>query len=156
MRVLGMVEAGGEMDRFRGVLEVGRYGVFIGFGVLSIRMIFVTLTHSPPIVALVVGMSILAIGLLTWWRVKWALYGFAVGVPVVSGFQFIGFMKLFPLLSTGFAGIFLVWFGKRLIWDRKSIFPVTQVGNLVDVISAVVLLSLIMQLLLFPFDFIVY
>ena len=141
-------------DWFRGILEMLRYGVFIGFSVLSIRMVLVTLNHSTSVVSVLVGVAVVAIAILAWWRIEWALYGFVTCIPVVSGFQVIGFMKGLPLLSVGFAGIYLMWFGKRVIWKQNGIVPGTGIGNLVDVLSAIVLISLIMELVPYPGDFI--
>lgn len=141
-------------ERFRNILEMLRYGIFFGFSVLSIRMVFLTLEHTPPIVSMFVVLWLTAIAVFTWWRFKWALYGFALLVPAVSGFKLIGLLPGLPLLSAGFAILFLTWFCKRLIWEKEGIAPKTLVGNLVDVLSAIILVSLIMQLVIFPADFV--
>ena len=141
---------------FDTLLEVLRYAVFIGFYVLSIRVLFVTLTHAAPTVSVIVGATVAVIVILSWWRVEWALYGFMACIPVVSGFQVIGFMKGLPLLSIGFASIYLTWLCKHVIREKKGLVPGTRIGNLVDVLSAIVLISLIMQLVPYPVDFIFY
>lgn len=143
-------------DWFHIVLEILRCAIFVGFCVLSIRMVFVTLTHSMPVVSMVVGAAVVVIAILSWWRVEWALYGFAACIPAVSGFQMIGFMKGLPLLSVGFASIYLTWLSKRVFWEKKGFTPGTGIGNLVDVLSAIVLISLIMQMISYPLDFIFY
>ena len=142
------------VDWFRIVLEFLRYAIFVGFYALSIRVIFVTVTHTTPVVSMVVGAAAVAIAILALWKIEWVLYGFVVFIPVVSGFQMIGFMKGLPLLSVGFASIFLVWLPKRLAWEKKGIVPGTGIGNLVDVLAAIVLLSLIMLLIPYPLDFV--
>jgi len=141
-------------DWFRTILEFLRHAIFVGFYVLSIRIIFVTLTQTTPVVSMVVGVFVVAIAILAWWRAEWALDGFVIFIPVVSGFQVIGFMKGLPLLSVGFASIFLVWLPKRLAWEKKGIVPGSGIGNLVDVLSGIVLLSLMMLLMPYPLDFV--
>ena len=40
------------MDWFRTILEILRHAIFVGFYVLSLRMVFVTLTHEVMIIML--------------------------------------------------------------------------------------------------------
>lgn len=141
---------------FRIVLESMRYAVFVAFCLLSVRMVFVTLTHESLLVSMVIGAAGVVIALFTLWRTDWAIYAFIVLLPVVSGFQVIGFLNGLPLLSVGFAVMFLNWFCKRIIWDKKGIVSKTITGNLLDILAAIVLLSLIMQLVPYPVDYIYY
>ena len=142
------------VDWFRTILEILRHAIFVGFYVLSLRMVFVTLTHTAPVVSMVVGAAAVTIAILAFWKIEWALFSFVILIPVVSGFQAIGFMKGLPLLSVGFASIFLVWLPKRLVWYKKGTVPGSGIGNLVDVLSGIVLLSLIMLLIPYPVDFV--
>ena len=113
-----------------------------------------TLTHTTPVVSMVVGSVAAVIAILALWKIEWALYGFVIFIPVVSGFQMIGFMKGLPLLSVGFASVFLAWLPKRWAWKKEQLAPGTGIGNLVDVLSGIVLLSLIMLLIPYPLDFV--
>ena len=141
-------------DWFCNVLEFLRDAVFFGFFVLSMRMVFVTLAHVTPVVSMVVGAAAVIIAFLTLWKMELVLYGFVICIPMVSGFQMIGLMKSLPLLSVGFASIFLVWLPKKWVLRRKTIVPNTGIGNLVDLLSGIVLLSLIMLLISYPLDFV--
>jgi len=141
-------------DWFRIILELLRCMVFIGFYFLSIRMVFVTLTHTTPIVSMVVGSVAVVIAILALWKMEWALYVFVIFIPVVSGLQTIGFMKGLPLLSVGFASVFLAWLPKMWAWEKEELAPGTEIGNLVDVLSGIILLSLIMLLIPYPIDFV--
>ena len=141
-------------DWFRNVLEYLRGAIFFGFFVLSMRMIFVTLTHTTPVVSMVVGAVAVAIAILALWKMEWALYGFVICIPIVSGYQVIALTKALPLLSVGFASIFLVWLPKKWVLRRETIVPGTGIGNLVDLLSGIVLLSLIMLLIPYPLDFV--
>jgi hypothetical protein len=143
-----------KVDWFRTILEILRHVIFLGFYLLSARMVFVTLTHTTPVVSMVVASVAVGIGILTCWNIRWALYAFVIFIPAVSGFQMIGFMKGLPLLSVGFASIFLVWLPKRWVWEKKGIVPGTGIGNLVDGLSGIVLISLLMLFIPYPVDFI--
>lgn len=141
-------------DWFGNLLELARHIVFILFYILSARIVFVTLSHTTTAVSIVVSGVVLLIVIFALWKIQWVLYGFVIGIPIVSGFQVIGFMKGLPLLSVGFAAIYLAWLPKRLIWEKKGIVPENGAGNLVDTLSAVVLISLIMLLAPYPVDFV--
>ncbi|MCK4348221.1 MAG: O-antigen ligase family protein [Thermoplasmatales archaeon] len=141
-------------DWFRIILELLRYAIFVGFYFLSIRMVFVTLTHTTPVVSMVVGSVAVVIAILALWKIEWALYGFVICIPIVSGLQVIGFMKALPLLSVGFASIFLVWLPKKWVLKKENLVPGTGIGSLVDVLSGIVLLSLTMVLIPYPLDFV--
>ena len=85
-----------KVDWFRTILEILRHVIFVGFYLLSARMVFVTLTHTTPVVSMVVASVAVGVCFLTCWNIRWAVYGFVIFIPVVSGFQVIGFMKGLP------------------------------------------------------------
>jgi len=99
-------------------------------------------------------MGLLFVILLSWYKIRWVIYCFIVSVPLVSGLQAIGFMQGAPLLSFAFASIYLSWLPKRLSAGSKGITPHSVVGNLLDILSAIVLLSLIMSLSIYPLRFV--
>jgi len=141
-------------DLFRDVLEALRYAVFGLFYVLSLRIVFITLTHTPQVVSIAVGGVALVIAVLTCLKTEWVLYGFVIGIPLVSGFQVIGFMDDLPFLSVAFASIYLVWLPKRMFLEKRGILPDEPIGHTIDVLSAIVLISLIMLLAQYPVDFV--
>ena len=143
-------------DWFRYVLEILRFIVFSGFAVLSIRVIFITLTHCTlPAFIGVTGYLVLWTGLMLW-RKEWALYGFAAAIPVISGLQLLGLLSWVSLLSLGFSAMFLVWFGWEVLGQGKRLSSGSLIGNLVDLLAGLVLLSLVMLLVSgqYPLDFI--
>ena len=146
---------------FRKIVGFARYLIFIVFFVLSIRLIiaYLSLTESWTFAA--GTMVLVGIMILTWRNVLWVLYGFLACIPLVSGFQIIladfGAIKLIryaPVLSFIFAGIYLSWFTQKLFWKKGGIIPQTEIGGLIDLLSGIVLLSLIMVFSGYPVDFV--
>lgn len=134
------------------VLIVLRYLIFLSFYILSIRLIFVSIDYSPTQPPFLWALPLLAIAILGAWRPLWSLYLFLAAIPLASGLQVLGLISPLPMLSLMFAGIYLVWVPKRLFSDRGDLSPKTGIGNLVDILSGFVLLSLIFSLGAYPTD----
>ncbi|MCP4601422.1 MAG: O-antigen ligase family protein [Proteobacteria bacterium] len=134
------------------VFEVARYGAFIGFYILSIRIVFVAIYNAAPMVSPVIGAWVLAMAFLSRWNIQWALFGFILGVPFVSGMHVIGVIPLAPFLSLGFAGLYLIWLPKRLFLEKKGLDSPTGIGSLIDILSGIVMLSLVFTLWPYPGD----
>lgn len=140
------------MDRFSLVLEWLRCLVFISFCVFSARIVFVCLAFQPFQASLLYGTAGAFLFFFAWLRTQWALFGFVALLPAVSGFQVTGVMNGLPVFSYLFACIFLAWFAKWVIREDKNIVPRTATGNLLDILSAIVLLSMMMLLAVYPMD----
>jgi O-antigen ligase len=75
-----------------------------------------------------------------------------VAIPLVNGFQILGILSDGPILSFAFSTIYLSWLTKQTFWKKKSIMPSTVIGHLVDVLSGIVIFSLVMGLCEYPLD----
>ena len=127
--------------------------IFVCFFILSLRTLFVYLNcFSDPLrtagfIAAGVGCAV------CWYRPSGILWLFIACVPLVGGIQGLGFMKVAPLLSFGFALIYVAWFSKRIFLRETDFRPGTELGLIVDMPAACVLLSMLMSLSAFPLSF---
>ena len=144
-----------EQDLFHKLLGLFRYAIFISFYVLSIRFIFIQIDHAPIKNPILLIPILFTIAILSLWKTLWCLYGFLIIIPLVSGLQMLGFMQAIPFISLIFATIYLSYLPKRLFFEKGDISPWTKIGNLADILSAIVLLSLIFMLVPYPLDVIV-
>ena len=139
-------------DNYSKIFGLLRYSIFIFFHILSVRLIYVSIDHAPIKHPFLLVLLFLGIAILGAWRTLWSLYLFVAAIPLVSGLQVLGFMRPIPMLSLMFASIYLIWLPKRLSIKKEGISPRTGIGNLVDILSGVVLLSLIFTLGVYPTD----
>jgi O-antigen ligase len=140
----------------RPALEFLRYTLFFVFYLLSLRLIFVNLNYASFTLSIFLVATILGIAILSWCYTKWVLLTFTASVPLINGIQIVGYFAELPLLSIAFASIYISWATKNIFWTQKNIKPGNDVGNLVDILSGFVILSLIMYLLLYPLDVVFY
>lgn len=139
---------------FHPALSCFRYGLFTAFFLLSLRFAAVYLFHLPPVI-LIAGMCcVLTLGFFSWIRLRWVLIGFLAGVPFVSGLQTTGLIIPAPLLSFSFAVIYSTWFLRRVVWNRDTLEPRSVIGNMADILSALVMISLVMSFQPYPADFV--
>jgi len=101
------------------------------------------------------SVAVFGITILSWWNILWSLCAFIICIPLVSGLRQIGLLPVSPL-SLWFACIYLAWITKRIFFDKKSIRSPSIIGNLIDTLSAVVVISLIMIILQYPLDYVGY
>ena len=139
-------------DLFNKLLGLLRYAVFISFYILSIRLIYVSIDQAPIKHPFLLVLLFLGIAILGVWRTLWSLYLFLAAIPLISGLQLMGFMRPIPMPSLIFASIYLIWLPKRLSIKKEGISPRTGIGNLVDILSGVVMLSLVFTLGVYPTD----
>ena len=130
--------------------------VFIAFFLLSLRSVFVYLSYLTGTLQVAAVIVVLAAIVVCWWKIVWILYLFVACIPLISGIQGLGFMKFAPLLSFAFSIIYIVWFSKRVFQERKGFTPQNTIGNLVDILSGIVCLSIIVCLCNYPLDFSLY
>jgi len=127
-----------------------RYLIFISFYILSIRFILIHIERAPIQNPIQLVFPLFAIAILSLWKTSWCLYGFLIIIPLISGLQMLGLIQTIPLISLIFATIYLSWLPKRLFFEKGDISPRTRVGSLADILSAIVLLSLMFILIPYP------
>jgi O-antigen ligase len=115
-------------------------------------LIFVYFCHAPLILLIPGILAMAGIVVLSWWKILWSLGCFIVCIPLISGLHVVGVLPA-PLASFWFAGIYLSWFVKRVFWHKKAIASQVWIGNLIDILSAIVLLSLVVTILQYPLDY---
>ena len=133
-----------------------RYGAFSIFGILCIRTIFLSLYFRPLKESFIIGFVLGVISFISLKKIGWCLNGLIIYIPIVSGLQLIGILKNFPLPSLIFAAIFLTWFTQKVFFNKNVIERQTQIENLIDVFSGLVLLSVTSTLLFYPKDFVLW
>jgi hypothetical protein len=144
-----------EQDLFRKLFEFLRYSIFLAFYVLSLQLIFITMNHRT-INPLLLGSLLLGAAAFSWWKIHWSLYGLLIAIPFVNGLHLLDFIPPLSLLTSIFASIYLVWLPRRLFFEKETISPRTEVGHLVDILSGIVILSLIVTYLPYPLDVILH
>ncbi|MBN1547835.1 MAG: O-antigen ligase family protein [Syntrophaceae bacterium] len=131
-----------------------RYGLFMAFFLLSLRFVAVYLYHLPWVLTVLGIFGVLMLGLISWVRLRWVLIAFLVGIPLVSGLQAAGFIIPAPLLSFSFAAIYIAWFLRRVLWTKESLEPLSVIGEMADILAALVIISLVMSFQPYPVDFV--
>ncbi len=137
-------------------LEACRYAVFILFCILAIRFIFITFNNVSKKGLIICWVIFLTVFLLSWLKTKMSLYGFIILVPLVSGLQLIGVMRNISLPSFIFSSFYTSWILKHLYYGKGNFSPKSEIGNLVDIFSGTVLLSLVSIICIYPADFTLY
>ena len=132
-----------------------RHSIFIAFYVLSLQLIFATINNCSMNPLLLV-LLLLGIAALSWWKIHWSLYCLLMAIPLVNGLHLLQFIPPLSLFSSIFASIYLLWLPRRLLFTQQNILPRTEVGHLVDILSGIVILSLIVSYLPYPLDSILY
>ena len=130
--------------------------LFFLFFLLSIRFIFSYLTAAPDNISYLGILIALLIAVLSWWRLFPILYLFIGFIPLVAGIQNLGLAKGIPIFSFIFANIYISWFLRRFFYKKKGIIVNNSIDTFIDIFAVVIILSLIMRLSAFPFDFVVY
>ena len=131
-----------------------RHCLFIAFFLLSVRFVAVYLGHLPLMLSVAGITGVLVLGAFTWIRLRWVIIGFLAGVPFVSGLQTTGLIIPAPLLSFSFGVIYSTWFFRRVVWKRDTLEPRSVIGNMADILSALVIISLVMSFQPYPADFV--
>ncbi len=137
------------------IFDILRYFAFTGFGVLCLWLISAYLYNAPSGLFLVSSAGILGIAVVSWWSILWSLLVFIACIPLVNGLFQVGLLPV-CFLSFWFAGIYLTWITKRFFYRRQAMRPQSIIGDMIDVLSAVVVLSLIAIMLQYPPDYVLY
>ncbi len=138
------------------VLEILRCSIFVGFLILEIRFLSVFIQHATSKESLFSISLLLVLGALTYWKSFQVLYGFVAAIPLLSGLQALGLLGSIPVLNLSFAALSISWIARRLFLSGEGISATTRIGNLVDILSAIVMLSLCLSLCRYPFDMVFY
>ena len=134
------------------IFEIPRYFAFCGFCVLCLWLVSAFLYNAPPVLLLAGSIAVVGIAVLSWWNILWSLCAFIICIPLVSGLFQVGLLPV-CFLSFWFSGIYLTWFTKRLFYLRQSMRSQSIIGDLIDVLSTIVILSLIAIILQYPPDY---
>jgi hypothetical protein len=130
----------------RQLWEYIRAAVYICFGILSVRMILISVGHAPIANPYLIPLLATVVGIVACIKTSWSLYTFILGVPFLIGFQALGLITQPNLLSLLFGIIYLAWLFRRIVFERKTIEPRSQISNWIDLLAGLALLSLIFRL----------
>jgi len=131
-----------------------RYGLFTAFFLLSLRFVAVYLCHLPWGLSVTGVFGVLTLGFVSWVRLRWVLIAFLVGIPLVGGLQATGLIMPVPLLSFSFAVVYIAWFLRRVLRTKESLEPPSVIGEMADILAALVIISLVMSFQPYPADFV--
>lgn len=139
-----------------GLLEGIRAAIYICFGILSVRMVLISVEHAPIANPFLIILLAAVVWLVACVKTSWSLYVFILGIPFLIGFQALDFLGRLPLLSPIFAIIYLAWLFRRIVVERRRIEPRSQISNWIDLLSGLVLFSLFFRLWPFGKDIFLY
>lgn len=138
-------------------IELLRFLIFICFFFFSLRLIVVFLVYTPGWMKPIGYLCIVAGCIISWVNPMITLYVFIALVPFISGIKNISagleqfsFIKSAPILSLVFSIIYLAWIGRRVVYEKKGLLPKSSVGNMVDILSGMVILSMFASSLNYP------
>ena len=140
------------IEVYQKFLKYYRYTIFVIFYLFCFYFVLVSTTDFPFRIRIFCGIAELIVAILSWQKTSWALNGFFVAIPLVNGLQVMGIISNIPILSLTFSMIYLSWFTKHTLWEKKSIIPLSPVGNLVDALAGIAFFSLIIGLWQYPTD----
>lgn len=129
-------------------------GLFTFFYILSLRFVTVYLLAMSSPLGLAALVGLLSVCLFAWFFPGYSLLLLVAFSPLAVGVTSILGLEAAPVIEFGFCAVFISWYIKRVIGQRVSIVPQSIVEYLVDLLAAVAALSLIYQLLQYPFDFV--
>ncbi|MBF0551959.1 MAG: O-antigen ligase family protein [Deltaproteobacteria bacterium] len=131
-----------------------RYIIFIAFYVLCLRTIAVTLQRAPdPGKVYLLAALFTVLGAVAWRHTSGYLYWLVALVPAISGFLLIGGLRDLDVLQNLFAVLYLFWLPRRVLFERRSLTSGTQIEDLIDLLSGIVLLSLFISFWNYPLDY---
>ncbi len=138
------------------VLELTRLAVFVAFFLMSARLILAILFQAPPLVTILIAAGLFLCASAAFWNIRLTLFAFVSLLPLISGVQALGLLREFPLADAIFAAIYISWLGHRMLSGNRPSRPHNAAENLSDILSGIVLISLIATVVQYPFDFLWY
>ena len=131
--------------------------LFIIFYFLCLRQLIVFYNIIPLEDHVWYLLLFLSFLVLTIYNKVWALYGIFLAVPIFTGFEILHILNPpYPVYSLLFSSFFLYWFPHKLFTAKGDVSPSTEIGNLTDLLSAIVICSLAVTLTPFLQDIIKY
>lgn len=143
--------------RFDGkVISLFRILLFLCFSIISFRLILLHIVQSSIHARIFLLSYILIIGLIAYYNRKTCIYLILLAVPLISGLKTAGFIDDLPVISLGFAAFFLSWFLSNILTNRTIDKNLSETENLADILSGIILASLIVLLSNYPIDVIFF
>jgi O-antigen ligase len=131
--------------------------LFIIFYFLCLRQLLVFYHLTPQEDHVWYLLPFLSFLLFTLYNKVWALYGIFISVPIFTGLEILHiFNPPYSVYSLLFSSFFLFWFPYKLFTDKGDLSPSTEIGNLTDLLSGIVICSLAVTLTPFLQDIIKY
>ncbi|MBU0664991.1 MAG: O-antigen ligase family protein [Proteobacteria bacterium] len=128
------------MALFNKNFEIFSRVLFASFYVFLLVELCSIFSHSPDrLTALPV---VIVFFLITFFNSSWGLWLFIAVVPLINGLFMV---KGFGDISLAFTGVYLAWYPKYLL-KQKKIQPLTSSGFYVDLLIAIILLNLFLSL----------
>jgi len=131
--------------------------LFLVFYFLCLRQLIVFYNIIPKEAHVWYLLLFISFLLFTIYNKVWALYGIFISVPIFTGLEILHiFNPPCSVYSLLFSSFFLYWFPHKLFTDKGDLSPSTEIGNLTDLLSAIVICSLAVSLTPFLQDIIKY
>lgn len=127
--------------------------LFTFFFILALRFVSVYLMAMSAPMAMA-GLSCLAaVGIFSWFLPGYSFLLLVVFSPLAVGATNFMELEAAPVIEFGFCAVFLPWYIKKVLLQRVSLAPYSNIEFIVDMLAAVVVLSLIFQLSQYPLDY---
>lgn len=142
--------------KLRKVVDLLRLFIFLGIYFLCLSLVITHIIFASSVNQINGVLTAGTVAIFTWFRSKLTLWGFLAAIPAISGIQNVGLISPGPTIDLLFSVIYIVWFSKRIIRKNYRVEPNTVVGWLVDLLSGIILISIITILFAYPFDYILF
>jgi len=136
---------------FKKMTMLWHYGLFYIMALVSVYVILFFLFNHTNIGFNNIGLLLIAgAAAAAWYNSTWALFGFVAAIPLINGFRIT--MSPLPgnIYNFIFSGIYIVWFVKYCLLQKKDVRPISPAGLLMDMLSTAIIFSLLAQLLNYP------
>jgi len=136
---------------FKKMTMLWHYSLFYIMALVSVYVIIFYLNNLASAgfknieLLLMAGAAIAA-----WLNSTWALFGFVAAIPLINGFRITVSPLPGNIYNFIFSGIYIVWFVKYCLLQKKDVRPISPAGLLMDMLSTAVICSLLAQLLNYP------
>ncbi|MBN1829229.1 MAG: O-antigen ligase family protein [Deltaproteobacteria bacterium] len=131
---------------------------FLFFLLLCIRLVFVYLYNAPQSYFYIGCVGAIAVLVVVFFNTTLSFMIFIACIPLAGGLFSCGILPFSPL-NFGFAVLFIAWFLKNIKNLRRlccmNVKP-PLLGRLVDTLSFIAILSLVVTLFRYPWDYLLY
>ena len=132
------------------------YVAFGGFFALCLRLVFALVSQSPGHIAFLLILFIITVAWFSGQKTIWLILALVICIPLISGFQRIGYYRQLPILDFIFAVIFITWLPKRVLLRKQTLAFSSSVNWLLDSFALLVIISLFIVYIPFPIDLLHY